>query len=108
MKIVNKRTFTHDVKVLTPIDGGFEDENLKTTFNYMTTEETNAFNLRSPTETTAFLEAAVVTFHDLVDEARAPVACTPEIRAGLLVHPNARQALVTHFFDAVTKVKEGN
>jgi hypothetical protein len=107
-KIVDNCTFIHDVKVLTPVDGGYEEENLSTTFNYMSTDETDAFNLRTPEGTTAFLQAAVVTFNDLVDDKAAQVTCTPELRERLLIRPNIRSAVIAHYFDAVTRIKEGN
>lgn len=107
-KIVDKRTFTHDVKVLTPADGGFAEESLKTTFNYLTSEAIKSFDLRTVEGTGGLLEAAVVTFHELGDDHDLPVACTPEIRSQLFVNPNVRLALVAHYLDAVTKVKEGN
>lgn len=108
-KIIDKRTFTHDVKVLTPIDGGgFEEEILTTTFNYVPTDETDKHDLRKADGTTAFLQAVVVTFSGLVDESAQPLTCTPEIRERLLFHPNARQALCGHYFKVVTDIKEGN
>ena len=99
-----KRTFTHDVKIAMPIDDGFADEKLKTTFNFLTSDEINELL----GDDTKFLEKAVATFHDLVDDDKNPVTCTPEIRASLLLNLNVQQGLIAHYFSAVRKVPQGN
>lgn len=101
MKIVDTRTFTHDVPLLMPIDGGFSEETLNTTFNYLSTDEIAALG-------DGFLEKAVVTFHDLTGDDDKPVACTDELRAKLMRNPNVMHGLIAYYTRAVMKVKPGN
>jgi hypothetical protein len=108
MKIAKSRTFTHDVKVFTPIDGGSREETLKTTFNYLGVEEVAKFDVQTRDGTTACLKAIVAKFHDLTDEEDKPVAETPKLRDQLLNLQHVRQALATHYFEVVGKVKAGN
>ncbi|MET4247562.1 hypothetical protein [Bradyrhizobium sp. LA6.7] len=107
-KIVDKRTFTHEVKVFTPTDGGFSEDLLKATFNYVPTDRVASFDLSRSDDTTSFLREIVVRFSDLVDEQDQPIACTDELRERLLFVPNVRQALITHYFEAVNRIAEGN
>jgi hypothetical protein len=108
MKIAKTRTFTHDVKVFTPVDEGSREETLRTTFNYLGVEEVAKFDLATREGTTKCLNAIVAKFHDLTDEADKPLACTPALRDALLNLQHVRQALATHYFEAVGKVKAGN
>ncbi|WP_316200404.1 MULTISPECIES: hypothetical protein [unclassified Bradyrhizobium] len=102
------RFFTHDVKVLIPSDGGHVEEQLKTKFVYLQSDELKEFDLGTIAGTDMFLDKTVMTFLDLADDDGQPIACTPEIRERLLRDPNVRLALSAHYFAAVTKVPEGN
>ena len=44
-KIVNNRTFTHDVAVMVPVNGGHQEDTLKTTFNYVDADKLAGFDL---------------------------------------------------------------
>ncbi|UGA45955.1 phage tail assembly chaperone [Bradyrhizobium quebecense] len=103
-----KRTFTHDVAVLVPIDAGHEEQTLKTTFNFLDTEELKDFDLRTLEGSTAFLNAIVASFHDLVDGDGGPVPYSEELRNRLIRRQYVRSALLSHYGEAVTKAKEGN
>ncbi|WP_316191310.1 MULTISPECIES: hypothetical protein [unclassified Bradyrhizobium] len=107
-KVVDVRTFTHDVKVLLPSDVGHTEEMLKTTFVCLDSNEIATFDLRTEEGTSQFLEAAVKSFSDLADDDGEPIVCTADLRAQLLKSPNIRLALSTHYFRAVTKAPEGN
>ncbi|UFZ05455.1 hypothetical protein LQG66_03825 [Bradyrhizobium ontarionense] len=107
-KVVTNRTFTHDVKVQIPADGGHVEETLKTTFVCLPSEQLANYDLRTEGGASVFLEASVKTFHDLVDDDEQPIECTAELRTKLLCDPNIRLALSTHYFRAVTKAPEGN
>lgn len=97
-KIVETRTFTHDVKIMLPVDDGFVEETLKTTFNYLPADQLGP----------GFLEKAVVTFLDLVDDNDQPVTCTPELRAKLLASPNIVHGLTDYYARVIHKVAPGN
>jgi hypothetical protein len=106
--ISKKNTFTHDVPVLVPVDEGHDEQTLKTTFNYLDTDAVKAFDLKTAEGTTAFLVAIVSSFHDLVDDNGSSLPYSEELRDQLIRRQYVRQALVAHYFGAVTKVAEGN
>ncbi len=108
MKISKKRTFTHDVPVLVPVDGGHFEDKLRTTFNYIDTEQARVFDLTTQAGIDGFLEAIVDSFHDLTDDDGKAVPYTAELRVDLLNAQYVRQALLAHYGNAVTKVKLGN
>lgn len=97
-KIVETRTFTHDVKIMLPVDGGFVEETLKTTFNYLPADQLGP----------GFLEKAVITFCDLEDDTGKPVQCTDELRAKLLASPNVVHGLTDYYARVIHKVAPGN
>ncbi len=108
MKISTKRTFTHDVPVLVPADDGHVEDTLRTTFNYLDTEEARAFDLTTPAGIDGFVDAIVGSFHDCTDDNGNALPYTPELRAELLKRQYVCQALMAHYGNAVTKVKLGN
>ncbi|MBR0962254.1 hypothetical protein [Bradyrhizobium japonicum] len=97
-KIVETRTFTHDVKIMLPVDGGFVEETLNTTFNYLPADELGP----------GFLEKAVVRFNNLVDDNEQPVTCTDELRAKILASPNVVHGLTDYYSRVIQKVAPGN
>lgn len=103
-----KRQFTHDVSIMEPVDGGFREDKLKTTFNALDKDEVEKFDIKTHVGTNEFLAAIIDDFHDLQMEDGRPLECTPEIRARLLAWQNIRHGLLMHYFDAVAKVKTGN
>jgi hypothetical protein len=107
-KIVANPTFTRVVHVQVPVDGGFRDDTVKATYRVLPSEEIDAFNLESATDSSKFLQAALVQLDDLTNEAGAAVPYSDEVRDQVLRFPYVRLALATAYFDAVTKVKTGN
>jgi hypothetical protein len=107
--VLKKATFTHDVPIMVPIDGGFEEQTLKTTFNYLDSEEVKQFDVATASGTTAFLSAVVNAFHDLTTGANdAALPYSIEVRDALFRKQYIRQGVIAYYFEAVTKVKEGN
>ena len=102
-KVAQHRTFTREVKLLTPSDGGHRPESMKTTFNFLDVDEIAKFDLRTPDGTSAFLRAIVRRFDDLVDDADQPLPCSDELRDRLLRMNNVRQAVIQAYLDAVNK-----
>ncbi|ACF01850.1 conserved hypothetical protein [Rhodopseudomonas palustris TIE-1] len=107
-KIVPNPTFTHDVTVLTPVDGGHDEETLVVTYNYLDTEEVKKFDLNTSNGTTQFLDSLVAKIDGLTGPTGEPIACSFDLRQKLLKMSNVRLAVIRHYFDAVRKVKEGN
>jgi hypothetical protein len=108
MKIAKISTFTHDVTILVPQDDGYREENVKVTFNYIGVEASRAFDLSNAADTTSYLKAIIGRLDDLTDDAGAPVAYTEQLRDQLLDMQYFRQGILSHYLDAVRKVKAGN
>lgn len=107
-KIVDTRTFTLVVPIMTPADGGYIKESLRATFQVIDTEAMEAFNLATAEGTTAFLKAAVVKLDGATNADNEPIAYNEQLRDQLLKLQFVRQALATAYFEAMTRVKEGN
>ncbi|MBW7968116.1 hypothetical protein [Bradyrhizobium sp. BR 10289] len=107
-KVSDKPTFTHAVKVITPSDEGHSEDELKTTFNFLPSDELAAFDLTTADGTTDFLKAIVVAFHDLVADNGAPLAYSEALRDRMLRRSDVRKALGNHYLEAIAKVPEGN
>lgn len=107
-KVVENRTFTHVVKVAMPIDGGFTEEELKVTYNYLSNDETKTYDLRSIVDSERFIARAVVRFDDLADAEGKPVPYSDGVRKAVLSMPNAWSAVVKGYFKAIEKAAEGN
>jgi hypothetical protein len=107
-KITGKRTFTHSVKVMTPIDGGFEEESLKVTYNLLDVDTAGAFDLKTRQGTTDFLLAAVVKLDDLQNGQGSAVPYSDAVRDQLFGLPHVRNAVAMGYFDAFSKAGAGN
>lgn len=107
-KVIEEPIFTHDVPVMTPVDGGFEEQSLKTVFRLIENDEAETFDTKTSEGTDALLGRIVVTFKDLTNESGEPIACDAELRRRLLNRPNVWRAVIKTYFAATTKVKEGN
>ncbi|MFN4091016.1 MAG: hypothetical protein ACK4QW_18495 [Alphaproteobacteria bacterium] len=106
--IAESPEFTHDVPVLVPVDDGQEERKLRTRFRAIPAAEADSFDLGSEEGRDAFLDRVVVGFHDLVDDAGRPVACTDEIRGRLMGYPFVRTALTVGYLRAVSGARLGN
>ena len=109
-KISKAQTFTRDVTIFTPVDGGFRKEELKTTFELLPVEEVRKFNLSTPDGTDAFLDRAVRKFGDLTDDNEQPIPYSETLRTQLLKLPHVRQGLCSDYFEAISNngPKAGN
>lgn len=104
-----KRQFTHDVPILTPVDdGGFSEDKLKTTFNWLDIDEAAKYDVTTRDGTDKFLDVVIETFHELTDADDKPLVCDAEVRRKLLARQNIRQGVIAYYFDAIAKVKTGN
>jgi hypothetical protein len=96
-KVQKNPSFTHDVEVSLPIDGGFEKIILSTRFNYLGMDELEKFELSSNEGQDQFFAKAIVTFNDLVDDEGKPIACDASVRAQILGLTNVRIALMAAY-----------
>lgn len=107
-KIVENRTFKHTVKVMMPSDGGYDSEEFEATLKYLQTEEVGKFDLNAVDGTTNFLKHIVVRLDGLTDENGQPLPYSDKLRDLVISMPNAREAILKAFFNAVGKACEGN
>jgi hypothetical protein len=107
-KVVPNRTFTHDITVTTPVDGGFEEESLKVTFNVIETTEYPEYDLNTAEGTRAFLLRVINKLDDLTDENKKPILYNDAVRDHLLGLPWVLQPLCSGYFAGVTQAKAGN
>jgi hypothetical protein len=109
-KVAKNRTFTHEVRIFTPTDGGFTEEKLKTTFALLPVDETRNHDLKTGEGTDSFLRIAVVRFDELTDEKDQPIPYSDALRDQILKLPHVRQGVVAAYFQAIANdgPKTGN
>jgi hypothetical protein len=108
-KLAVNPTFKHEVKVHSPVDGGYKVETIRATYNLLSTEEAKAFDLSSPDGTSAFLKRVIARLDDIVDDNERPMPHSDELRDRVIVMPHVRVALWRGYFDAIANdPKAGN
>lgn len=107
-KVVSNRTFTHEVTVMMPSDGGYTTEKFKATFNYLGSEEANAFDVSTDDGALNFMKRIIARLDDITDDAGMPIPYSDALRDQVLNMPNPRRALLKSYFSAMAKAAEGN
>lgn len=107
-KITKSPTFTRDVTVSKPVDGGFSDETVKVTYRVIGTTESKKYDLSTADGSTAFLVATIVKLDDLADEAGKPVTYNDAVRDELFEFSYVRRALADAYFAGMAGAKAGN
>jgi hypothetical protein len=108
-KLAKSHTFTHEVKVRTPVDGGYSDEKFKATFELLTVDERVKYDLRTPDGSKDFLVRAIRRLDELTDEKGEPLPYSDEVRDQVINLPHVRVALAAAYFEAVANdPKSGN
>ncbi len=107
--VIKQPTFTHTVNVLVPVDGGYDTQTLKATYQVMPSiDEDTTFDLNSTAGSTAFLRATVIGLDDMVDADNKPLPYSDGLRDQLLQWPYVRSALARGYFEAISKAAVGN
>lgn len=107
-KVIKKPTFTHEVKISTPVDGGFKEETVKATYAVLGTSEAKNHDLDTAEGSLSFLRAVVRKIDDLFDEAGQAISYNDEIRDALFDTPYVRRALADGYFAGLRGAKTGN
>ncbi|MEJ0012890.1 MAG: hypothetical protein WDM94_09730 [Bauldia sp.] len=97
--------FTHAVSVNVPSNGGFRVETFKATFRVLSVDEVAQFAPSSSADTRKFLQAAIITLDDLVDDAGVAIPYSDSLRDQVIDLPFARLALIHTYIEAVTKTR---
>jgi hypothetical protein len=109
-KIAANPTFTHNVDVFVPTDGGHSKQSFKATFRVAPTAESDetAPDLSTISGSTTFLRDVIVGMSELVGADDQPLTYSDQVRDELLKLPYVRSALARTYFTAVNKASVGN
>lgn len=105
-KVVDDPQFVEDVSVNTPDGTGWQKQILRTRFRAMQVSDIEA--LEEAGGAVAILDAAVVSFEDLVDAQDKPLDGEGPWREKLLQFAYVRTALIRHFYTAQAGLRLGN
>ena len=100
--------FTHPVKVMTPVDGGHREDEMKVRFRVLSVDEVEGYDLNTPDGTKEFLKAVIVTIEDVVGEDKKPLPYNDALRDQLIGMYNVRAAMSNTYIRAVMKARVGN
>jgi hypothetical protein len=107
-KISSNPTFTHQVRVSVPINGGHREETFKAKFNVLPTTKIEEFDLTTPAGTSEFLRAALCGLEEVTDDAGNELPYSDELREKMITIPMAREALFKTYFAAISRARLGN
>lgn len=107
-KVVKEPTFTHDVEILEPSDGGHRKQKLKTTFRVVEDEVEHDSTASAVERAKDWLRRRIVAFHDLTDEDGKELPYSDDLRDQLLARPDIRLGLTLGYNNAINKALKGN
>lgn len=108
LKVLTTPTFTHEVAVMQPVDGGHEEHSFKATFKMLPDDEFDDLDLRNLEGAREMVRRVLVGASDIVDGAGKPVEWSSEVRDWLINTTVTRSALILAYHAAVNKVRAGN
>lgn len=101
-------TFTVEVEVRTPSDGGRRKESLTVTYRVVPLDRAACHDFTTEAGERAFLEDAVAEIGGVVDDKDKPVPWSHELRDRLFGLPYVRTALYKAYGEHVQGAAEGN
>lgn len=107
-KLEKNPTFTHVVKVQTPVDGGYETQDFKATFKLLAAEEMARFNTTTPVGMANFLREVVTDLTDIVGEDGEVLPYSHALRDQVIGSVPALNALFNTYVTACSKARVGN
>ena len=108
-KITTDPRFTHEVKVMVPVDGGHEEQSFKVTFKVVPIDELKEdVSLSAEQNQARHLRQVVCGMADLVGDGDAPLDYSDKLRDQLIAIPYVRIAMMRAYLGAVTKARAGN
>lgn len=105
-KISTEATFTHEVTVCTPIDGGFREDKFKAKYRVVDIEELDQVNDLAGQQ--AILKRIVCGLEDVTGDDDKPLPYSDELRDKLIAVPFVRAAMFQTYLAAITKTRVGN
>ncbi len=106
--VTKNPTFTHEVPVTVPGDGGFADQSIKTTYRVLTDDEIKKHDPNTHEGQKGLLKAAIVKMDDLQDKDEKPVKFNTQVRDLILGLSYARTALLAGYTNGMVPGQVGN
>lgn len=107
-KILNNPTFTHEVEINVPADGGYDRQSLKATFKVLGADELGLFDTSGNQGQKDFLKAVIVKLDDLMDEEGRALSYNDKLRDKLLELFYVRIPLLEAYSRAMVIGRAGN
>ncbi|MFD1342880.1 hypothetical protein [Litorisediminicola beolgyonensis] len=107
-KVLSQPTFSHQVRVMVPVDGGHEEQTFRATFRVLTESEAKKHDAKTGPGIRSFLRTAIVKLDELVGEDGKELSYSDQLKDRLLDMPYVRIALLQTYSDAVSKAATGN
>lgn len=102
-KFVESPRFTHTIKVMVPIDGGYTPQTMDVTYQVlMADKDDDRFDLNTTDGSSAFLREVVIAVSDVVGADDTPLPYSDSLRDQLLKLPYVRAAMARGYFRAIT------
>ena len=101
-------TFTHEVPIHVPVDGGTETQTIKATYTVMTDEESETFNTGHLNGMKEFLIAAKIKMADLQDPEGKALPYNDKVRDQLLALPYVCHGLFNGYLKGISNGRLGN
>lgn len=105
-KFVAEQTFTHTVKVMVPVDGGFDEQSFKATFRVEDVEK--LAGIQEEGGQAEVLRRVIVDLDEVAGPDGAPLPYSDKLRDQLIGVPYVRIALFLTYVEAVSKARAGN
>ncbi len=93
-KLLSNPTFSHDVPVSVPVDGGYETHTMRVRFRVLAVDDLVKHDLARPDGQADYCNAIVESFENLEDDAGKPIAHNDKVKAQMIGTPFVRVALM--------------
>ena len=107
-KIAKTPRFTHVVPIKVPVDGGFDEQTIRATFEVITDDEFASFDTMTAEGLKDLVRKILVRLDDMVDEQDKPLPYSDDLRDQLLELPYMRLGLLRGYQSAMIGAKAGN
>ena len=108
-KIEKNPHFTHEVTVMTPVDGTHREDTFKARFKVQPSSFVEGFNLLGAgSGVRDFLAETVTHLADIVDDDGEPIPFSDQLLNDVLENYACRLALINTYMAGVAKAKAGN
>jgi hypothetical protein len=93
-KLLSNPTFSHDVTIRVPVDGGFEDHVARVRFRVLAVDDLVKHDVTRPDGQAAYCDAIVESFENLEGDDGKPIPHSDKVKARMISTPFVRVALM--------------